>query len=281
MLAIEMEDLIAVLQLCVPYFAVIIAAILIGVIVMIACRRLSRSKKFLVRGETALAMILLIAVAVNGICFGPMSTLIGLAMGKDTVTKETNKEAGDVAESIMGEGIVLLENEGLLPLTDHTVHKLHVNLGLSASSNSVNQIGFPYASGIVPPYPLHGLLLLRIEVQLLSLDRSIPWLSRERALRQPAHLQERIAEVLCLLHRDNPGLLKRCQSGWGELERLHRLAVGKASLLLKRRKKTAAGLKALGLGFAERCLQLLLVQQAADCPLHGLADGLLYGEHRL
>lgn len=118
MLAIEMEDLIAVLQLCVPYFAVIIAAILIGVIVMIACRRLSRSKKFLVRGETALAMILLIAVAVNGICFGPMSTLIGLAMGKDTVTKETNKEAGDVAESIMGEGIVLLENEGLLPLTD-------------------------------------------------------------------------------------------------------------------------------------------------------------------
>lgn len=118
MLAIEMEDLIAVLQLCVPYFAVIIAAILIGVIVMIACRRLSRSKKFLVRGETALAMILLIAVAVNGICLGPMSTLIGLAMGKDTVTKETNKEAGDVAESIMGEGIVLLENEGLLPLTD-------------------------------------------------------------------------------------------------------------------------------------------------------------------
>lgn len=118
MLAIEMEDLIAVLQLCVPYFAVIIAAILIGVIVMIACRQLSRSKKFLVRGETALAMILLIAVAVNGICFGPMSTLIGLAMGKDTVTKETNKEAGDVAESIMGEGIVLLENEGLLPLTD-------------------------------------------------------------------------------------------------------------------------------------------------------------------
>ncbi len=118
MLAIEMEDLIAVLQLCIPYFAVIIAAILIGVIVMIACRRLSRSKKFLVRGETALAMILLIAVAVNGICFGPMSTLIGLAMGKDTVTKETNKEAGDVAESIMGEGIVLLENEGLLPLTD-------------------------------------------------------------------------------------------------------------------------------------------------------------------
>ena len=118
MLAIEMEDLIAVLQLCVPYFAVIIAAILIGVIVMIACRRLSRSKKFLVRGETALAMILLIAVAVNAICFGPMSTLIGLAMGKDTVTKETNKEAGDVAESIMGEGIVLLENEGLLPLTD-------------------------------------------------------------------------------------------------------------------------------------------------------------------
>ena len=118
MLAIEMEDLIAVLQLCVPYFAVIIAAILIGVIVMIACRRLSRSKKFLVRGETAMAMILLIAVAVNAICFGPMSTLIGLAMGKDTVTKETNKEAGDVAESIMGEGIVLLENEGLLPLTD-------------------------------------------------------------------------------------------------------------------------------------------------------------------
>lgn len=63
-------------------------------------------------------MVLAVVVCVNMICFGPMSTLIGLATGNGTLSDETNEEAAEVAEEIMEDGIVLLKNESLLPLNE-------------------------------------------------------------------------------------------------------------------------------------------------------------------
>ena len=118
MISVEMEDVLAVLQLCKPYIIGIIAALVIGIIIMIACRRMSKEKRFLVRGEAAIAMILAVVICVNMICFGPMSTLIGLVAGNGTLSDETNEEAAGVAEEIMEDGIVLLKNEKLLPLNE-------------------------------------------------------------------------------------------------------------------------------------------------------------------
>ena len=118
MISVEMEDVLAVLQLCKPYIIGIIAALVIGIIIMIACRRMSKGKKFLIRGEAAIAMVLVVVVCVNMICFGPMATLIGLATGNGTLSDETNEEAAEVAEEIMEDGIVLLKNESLLPLNE-------------------------------------------------------------------------------------------------------------------------------------------------------------------
>ena len=118
MISVEMEDVLAVLQLCKPYIIGIIAALVIGIVIMIACRRMSRGKRFLIRGEAAIAMVLAVVVCVNMICFGPMSTLIGLATGNGTLSDETNEEAAGVAEEIMEDGIVLLKNESLLPLNE-------------------------------------------------------------------------------------------------------------------------------------------------------------------
>ena len=118
MISVEMEDVLAVLQLCKPYIIGIIAALVIGIVIMIACRRMSRGKKFLIRGEAAIAMVLAVVVCVNMICFGPMATLIGLATGNGTLSDETNEEAAEVAEEIMEDGIVLLKNESLLPLNE-------------------------------------------------------------------------------------------------------------------------------------------------------------------
>ena len=118
MISVEMEDVLAVLQLCKPYIIGIIAALVIGIVIMIACRRMSRDKRFLIRGEAAIAMVLAVVVCVNMICFGPMATLIGLAMGNGTLSDETNEEAAEVAEEIMEDGIVLLKNESLLPLNE-------------------------------------------------------------------------------------------------------------------------------------------------------------------
>ena len=118
MISVEMEDVLAVLQLCKPYIIGIIAALVIGIVIMIACRRMSRDKRFLIRREAAIAMVLAVVVCVNMICFGPMATLIGLATGNGTLSDETNEEAAEVAEEIMEDGIVLLKNESLLPLNE-------------------------------------------------------------------------------------------------------------------------------------------------------------------
>ena len=118
MISVEMEDVLAVLQLCKPYIIGIVAALVIGIVIMIACRRMCRDKKFLIRREAAIAMALAVVVCVNMICFGPMATLIGLATGNGTLSDETNEEAAEVAEEIMEDGIVLLKNESLLPLNE-------------------------------------------------------------------------------------------------------------------------------------------------------------------
>ena len=118
MISVEMEDVLAVLQLCKPYIIGIVAALVIGIVIMIACRRMCRDKRFLIRREAAIAMVLAVVVCVNMICFGPMATLIGLATGNGTLSDETNEEAAEVAEEIMEDGIVLLKNESLLPLNE-------------------------------------------------------------------------------------------------------------------------------------------------------------------
>ena len=118
MISVEMEDVLAVLQLCKPYIIGIVTALVIGIVIMITCRRMSRDKRFLIRGEAAIAMVLAVVVCVNMICFGPMATLIGLATGNGTLSDETNEEAAEVAEEIMEDGIVLLKNESLLPLNE-------------------------------------------------------------------------------------------------------------------------------------------------------------------
>ena len=58
MISVEMEDVLAVLQLCKPYIIGSVAALVIGIVIMITCRRMSRDKRFLIRGEAAIAMVL-------------------------------------------------------------------------------------------------------------------------------------------------------------------------------------------------------------------------------
>ena len=90
MIRVEMEDVLAVLKLCRPYIIGMLAAVVIGVGIIIACRKMAGSRRFLVRGNAGIAMLLVIIVCVNMVCFGPMSTLIGLATGSGTISDATN-----------------------------------------------------------------------------------------------------------------------------------------------------------------------------------------------
>lgn len=116
MLAIEWADIVAILDLCRPYFIGLAVITVIAVLVMILCRKSRRAVKFMIRSQAVMALVLAVIMVVNLICFGPMSSMINLATGSGTLTAQTMDEATTLVEEIANEGVVLLENDGLLPL---------------------------------------------------------------------------------------------------------------------------------------------------------------------
>ncbi|MCM1235638.1 MAG: glycoside hydrolase family 3 C-terminal domain-containing protein [Ruminococcus flavefaciens] len=121
MLAISMDDIIGVLETCKSYLIALGVILALGIIAIIACMKLKRSQKFLIRGTAGMAMVLAVVLIANLICLGPMSNLISLTQGAGQVTEETSQEARELVEEIAAEGFVLLQNEGnTLPLTGVT-----------------------------------------------------------------------------------------------------------------------------------------------------------------
>lgn len=119
MLKIEWDDVIGVLQSCTAQIAVILGALILMAVVLFACRKMKKSKKFMVRSQAVIAAVLAVLIAVNSVCFGPMATLISLATGNGTVSEQTAEEAKEVALRVAEEGFVLLKNEdSMLPLQD-------------------------------------------------------------------------------------------------------------------------------------------------------------------
>ncbi len=134
MIQIEMADVIGVLQTCQNYLIALAVIIIAAIAVMIAARKQDKPKKHMIRLEALFAMLLGIVIVANGIIFGPMYTLVSLAMGSGTVTDETTASSIETATEIAEEGFVLLQNEdNTLPLTDVT----KLNLFGWASTNPV------------------------------------------------------------------------------------------------------------------------------------------------
>lgn len=125
MLAINIDDVLNVLNTCKPYLiaaGVIFAA---AVIITFAVSRLQKPNKKFVRSQSWIAFLTALTVIVNMICWGPMSSMISLATGAGTIAEETSAAATVLCEDIADEGIVLLENENnTLPLEAGT--KLNV-----------------------------------------------------------------------------------------------------------------------------------------------------------
>ena len=134
MLKIEWDDVIGVLQSCTTQIAVILGVLILMAIAFVACRKMKKSKKFMIRSQAIVAAVLAILITANSVCFGPLSTLISLATGNGTVSDETAEEAKEVAQRVAEEGFVLLKNDNnTLPLTNTT----KLNLFGWAASNPV------------------------------------------------------------------------------------------------------------------------------------------------
>ena len=125
MLAINIEDVINVLNSCKSYLIALGVILALVVVITIAVMKLPKPKKKFIRSQSWIAFLLAVVVIVNMICWGPMSSMISLATEKNDIQKETSDAATALCEQIADEGIVLLKNEnGRLPLEEGT--KLNV-----------------------------------------------------------------------------------------------------------------------------------------------------------
>ena len=124
MLSINMDDVIKVLNSIKSQLIGfgVVAVLLIAV--MIACRKQSKSKKYLIRWQAGLGMVLALAITVNLILTGPMYSMVTLATGGGKVSEENVASATQLCENIADEGIVLLDNDGTLPMVKNS--KLNV-----------------------------------------------------------------------------------------------------------------------------------------------------------
>ncbi|MDO4340790.1 MAG: glycoside hydrolase family 3 C-terminal domain-containing protein [Eubacteriales bacterium] len=120
MLELNWSDVVSTLTQIRGYLIAIGVIIAVAVIVMIACLKLTAPKKYIIRTQAFVAMIVGIAIVANLICTGPMYTLLSLASGTGTLTEESIAGAEELAQQIAEEGIVLLQNEDqMLPLADN------------------------------------------------------------------------------------------------------------------------------------------------------------------
>jgi beta-glucosidase len=117
MLQINMDDVLKIVNLCVPYLIGLAIVVVAAVAVMVVCRNKKAATRYLIRRQGLMAIVLSVVIVVNMICWGPMSSLISLATGSGTISKETSDKATELCTRIAEEGIVLLKNEAnLLPL---------------------------------------------------------------------------------------------------------------------------------------------------------------------
>ena len=124
MLAINMDDVIKVVSSIKGYLIALAAVVLLAVAVMVGCRKMKKSKQYLIRWQAGLGLVAAAAIIVNLILTGPMYTMVSLATGGGKVSEENVVSATALCEDIADEGIVLLDNQGTLPLAKNS--KLNV-----------------------------------------------------------------------------------------------------------------------------------------------------------
>ncbi len=121
------------------YIYAIVIAFAVMVVVMIAAHFVKKGARHVVRWTSGLAFLLVVVLIVNLICYGPMyATVSGvLNASRAEISDDVVSVSKEVIQQTGEEGMVLVKNEGLLPL--------------SADTTSLNVFGwasaFPIFSG--------------------------------------------------------------------------------------------------------------------------------------
>lgn len=153
MLAINIDDVINVINSIRSYLIALGVFLVLAIVVTVACAKLNVSLKKMVRKQAWIAFFLAAVIIINLICFIPMNSMISLATGAGSISDETVEEAKALCTEIAEEGIVLLKNDGnTLPFDTST--KLNI-FGWSSTNPVYGGTG---SGGLSEAYPTVSLL---------------------------------------------------------------------------------------------------------------------------
>ena len=118
-MGVSAADLNTYLEMVKGYLWVIVLALAAMIVVLILAKNAKPGKKHLVRWSAVLAWLAILALVVNLMCYGPLYNNVSgfLNASKAELTEETVARSKDVIKRVGEEGLVLVENNGLLPLS--------------------------------------------------------------------------------------------------------------------------------------------------------------------
>ncbi len=121
-MGVSSADLTNYLQMCSGYVYFILAVLVVMIVALVAAGKAKKGVRGLIRWNAVIAAIAVVAVTVNLVCFGPMYTNVSGALNaaKVNLTDETVSASKDVIRKVGEEGLVLVKNTGILPLSGGT-----------------------------------------------------------------------------------------------------------------------------------------------------------------
>ena len=131
------------------YIYALVLTLVLAIAVMAAAHWfVKKGQRHLVRWGAGLAWVLAAAIIANVICFGPMyNNIAPILNGGASVSEEAAAASEAVIQRVGEEGIVLAQNDGLLPLSDVTklnvfgwasTNPIYGGTGSGSSSNEGN-----------------------------------------------------------------------------------------------------------------------------------------------
>lgn len=104
-------------------YAILGLFVLMAAIMIAAHWLVKKGTRHVVRTGAAVSWVVIVCVLVNIICFGPMyNNLAPIINGRANVSEETVKQSKEVIQKIAEEGMVLVKNDGTLPLASDTTN---------------------------------------------------------------------------------------------------------------------------------------------------------------
>ncbi|MDO4272378.1 MAG: glycoside hydrolase family 3 C-terminal domain-containing protein [Eubacteriales bacterium] len=127
-MGVSIADLTSYLTMCKNYVYALLILIVVFAVVMIGAHWwVKKGTRHVVRISAVVAFVLSVVLVANLVCFGPMYNNISGILNASTVelNGDTQQQSKDIIKQTGEEGLVLLKNEDLLPLSSE-VKKLNV-----------------------------------------------------------------------------------------------------------------------------------------------------------